>query len=483
MKKNIYLLITALVFNFFAKAQNSIPNGNFENWTSMTFDIPQYYTQCSNYEAFYKCMCAANEVKSTDSYHGGFAVQLTTQLGNGDTNVAYFTNANINGSPNQWTGGIPYTQIPTGIRAYYKCAIPSPDSGLILVNFKKSGVSIGAFPITVYGTHSSYTLLSYTFPVLPMNPDTVQFAAVSSDFKDNIFVIGSMLKIDSVSFTGVTSQPANFNGDFETWTSVTLNRPNNWYLGGGGPNNAIGVLQTTDKYAGTYAAEMQTYLGDRCNGNNNCHSAAQGGSISTGYYPRHCSGLCNQMGGNPFSKQNDTLCFYYKYVPAGGDSAQVDLNFRHLGNNVWNTGAHLGAAAVYQYKEIIFNTMAPIDTVVVSFQSSLGQDTLLSFIGSDLKVDEVHFHSQPLATGIKTFDAAVGIKIFPNPSNDGNFVVSNVNGYDLVRVYNVYGQEVNASIKKENDYAKIHIDIPGAYFVYINSRGKTTTLKVIVGTE
>ncbi len=475
----------ALTFSFFAKAQTGIPNGNFESWTSMTYDIPQYYTQSSDYEAFYKCMCPANEVKSTDFYHGSFAVQVTTQVANGDTNVGYFANANIGGNnPSGWAGGLPYTQKPTGIRGYYKCAIASPDSALIVVNFKKNGISIGTFPFTLYGTHSSYTLFSFPFPILPMNPDTVQFAAIASDFKDNIFIPGSMLLIDSVSFTGVTSQPANFNGDFENWSSVTLNRPNNWYLGGGGPNNAIGVFQTTDKYAGTYAVELKTYLGDRCNGgNNNCHPAAQGGYISTGYYLNNCMGPNCERGGSPFSNQIDTLCFYYKYAPSGVDTGWANMYFKKLGNNVMNYGKLLKTSATYSYVEVPFNTMNPIDTVIVSFQSSLSQDTLLSFIGSDLKIDEAHFKSQPLITGIKTFDVAAGIKLFPNPSNDGNFVVSNVQSYDLVRVYNIYGQEVNASIKKEADYAKIKIETPGAYFVTVNARGKITTLKVIVGKD
>ncbi|HWY33587.1 MAG TPA: hypothetical protein VNX68_03005, partial [Nitrosopumilaceae archaeon] len=108
--RKIYVLIIALSFSSFAKAQNAIPNGNFESWTSMTFDLPQYFVECSNYQAFYQCMCPANEVKTTDSYHNSFAVQLTTQTGPGKSNTGYFVNANTGsgGGPASWTGGVAY---------------------------------------------------------------------------------------------------------------------------------------------------------------------------------------------------------------------------------------------------------------------------------------------------------------------------------------------------------------------------------------
>lgn len=73
-----------------------------------------------------------------------------------------------------------------------------------------------------------------------------------------------------------------------------------------------------------------------------------------------------------------------------------------------------------------------------------------------------------------------GISIFPNPSNDGNFTVTNSGYYDLIRVTNVYGQEVNAEVKKANGTAKVHIATPGAYSIFINSQGITKTLMVIV---
>ncbi len=75
------------------------------------------------------------------------------------------------------------------------------------------------------------------------------------------------------------------------------------------------------------------------------------------------------------------------------------------------------------------------------------------------------------------------IKVYPNPTVDGSFTITHVDYSDLLRVYNVFGQEVNAAITKQNNEARVQINTPGAYFVFINSRGKITNQKVIVGKE
>jgi hypothetical protein len=480
--KKIYSFLAAVALTLGSQAQNSIPNGNFESWTSGTYDLPTGFIS-SNPSTFFRCNTGFNCVKTTDSYHGNFAIKLTTGI-NTDTCFGYAINAaNANGgNPCQWRGGTAFSQIPTGVRGYYKSNVMTGDTAGIVFAFRSGSTCLGTYMLHLYGVHSTYTPFSLTFsPPLSGTPDTMVFAAVSSDVFNKIAINGSMLQLDSISLTGISPQPATFNGDFENWQSVTVNKPNGWYLSS--DDQGDGIYQTTDKYAGTYAAELKTYQGDRGNGGSSNHPVAQGAGISTGYYPNHCGGSCTQLGGHPFNHQIDTLCFYYKYAPSGNDTAEVNLNFKHLGLNTWGTGMPLLAAASYQYKELAFNTMNPIDTAIVSFQSSTWRDSALSFVGGIFKVDEVHFKSQPLTTGIKTFDAAIGVKVFPNPSADGNFVVSNVDHFDLVRVYNVYGQEVNATITKRNGAAQVQIDTPGAYFISVNARGKITTQKIIVGKE
>lgn len=480
MKKIIYSFLMVTVFSLQGQAQSAIPNGNFESWTTGTYDVPQYYMS-SNPETFYYCNSPFNVIKTTDFQNGAFAVQLLTNAGSTDTCFGYIVNSPNpgNGNPCNWSGGTAYNQVPTGIQGYYKNNTMPGDSSGFLVAFRNGTTCLGLYLYKFAGTNSTYTPFSFTFnPPIAGTPDTMVFAAVSSDAFNNVAIPGSMFQLDNVTFTGA-SQPVNFNGDFELWQSVTADKANNWYAGGGGGGQSNGVLKTTDKYAGTYAVELVTHLGD-----NNGVPRASGAFISTGYYLNNCSGPNCQRGGYPFTNQIDTLCFYYKFAPSGSDTANVWINFKNNGNNVWGAGDNIYTpTSVYQYREIPFNTMTPIDSVIVSFQSSAWQDSLLSFIGTNFKVDEAHFKSQPLNTGIQTFDPSIGVKVFPNPSADGKFMISNVEYFDLVRVYNVYGQEVDARITKQNHAAQVQINAPGAYTVFVNSRGKVTTLKVIVGKE
>lgn len=479
MKKNIYLFCIFGLLSLISRGQSAIPNGNFETWNSSAYDTPTGYFG-SNPSTFFRCNSPFNCIKTSDSYHGSFAVQISTNANGTDTCMGYIVNsANPgNGNPCNWAGGLPYNQIPTGIRGYYKSNSVPGDSGGVLIAFKNAGSCLGLYMIKLGGVHNTYTPFQLNFnPPISGTPDTMLFAAVSSDIFNNIQKPGSMLQLDSLSFIGVSQSPS-FNGDFENWQNQIVEKPANWApLFSSDQSNGVG--KTTDKFAGSYAVQMSTFAGD-----NNGVPRANSSGISTGYNLNNCSGPNCLKGGYPFSNQIDTLCFYYKYAPMGNDTAQAFVTFKKNGATVFNSGAFITApAATYTYKEVPFNTGSSIDTVIVSFQSSSWRDTTLNYVGSTLKIDEVHFKSQPLNAGIKVFDPSNGIKIFPNPAVNGSFIISNVEYFDLVRVYDIFGQEVKSSVRKENGIARVQIDTPGAYTVLINAQGKSTLLKVLVGSE
>ncbi len=465
---------------------NSIPNGNCESWTSSTFEIPQNYVLSSNSEALSQ-NAPFNCVKTTDAYHGNYAVQMTTEISaTHDTVFGYFmnTNPNKNGGPSSFTGGFPYSQKPSGMRGYYKSSIALPDSGIVAAFFYKAGVLIGQCGVYISGTHTSYTLFSVTFsPALAQNPDSVIFIAASSNFNNkNLARNGSMLKLDSVSFTGVTSQPALFNGDFETWQSTTLDKPDNWILSGGGNNTTGGVFKTTDAVSSNYAIELKTYLGD-----NNGVPQARGGQISTGWYPNNCNSNCQEQGGYPYAKQIDTLVFSYKYAPMGSDNAQVNLNFKKNGSIITNgnQGINLAASTSYQYKEIPFNLGQVPDSVMVDIQSSLWNDTLLSFVGSDLKIDNIHFKSQTLQlTSIAQINGNDNeIRIFPNPTTGKFHIQGLMVDVQSLEIYNIVGEKVAAftNLKQQiSNEIDLTGSVPGIYFVKIYNGEKICSKKFVI---
>src|ERR1035437_8166838 len=298
MKKFLFLMcIVCCTFTTYGQTP-SIPNGTFEQWTSETSDYPQYYLFTTNPQNFFRYNLTSNVTKTTDAYHGTYAVQLTTNANSTDTAVASFVNTNTTtGQPSTFKGGIAYNQKPTGIRGYYKYNIATADSATILVGFSKAGVNVGTYLLLIGGVHTTYSLFNFTFnPALTVTPDSVIFGAVTAKLANNQphGIAGSTLLLDSISFTGVSSQPALFNGDFESWESQTFNSPNNWYVQNGG-DSGEGLNRTTDAKAGLYAIELKTFLGN----NNSNHPVAQPAQITTGYFPNNCNSGCQETGGFP----------------------------------------------------------------------------------------------------------------------------------------------------------------------------------------
>ncbi len=478
MKKTLLLLLTPILFHFGAIAQ-SIPNGGFENWTGATYNTPNNFIGTSNTQAYFGAGAAFNVVKVADPFHGSYAMQLTTVQGTNNVANAYAVNFNASGgNPASWTGGIPYNQMATGIHGNYKSAIPSGDTAHIIVNFKSGGSSIGFYIFNFYGNHNSYTPFQFNF-TLGGTPDTVMFGAASSDFINNVSMVGSMLQLDSISFTGVASQPAMMNGDFENWTPTTIYSLDNWYQNGGG-NNGSTILQSTDAYAGQYAMELVTYQGDR-----NGHPVAQAASAGTGYYVcPNGGGMCSLHGGYPFANMVDTLAFYYKYAPANpSDSALVNLTYKYNGSQTFGTGKYLFASANYQYVELPINTMTAVDSLVVQFQSSSWQDSSLVFVGSDLKVDDVHLKSSNQAVGI--FKYAINgdmMSIAPNPFTSQTIITfAEEQKNSALKVTDVLGNVVfQTTINSRQFTIDMSSYAKGIYFVNVTNESKSSNKKIVL---
>ncbi len=447
MKKLLLLSVTGCFAA--ALAAQSIPDGGFEFWNTTTWNDPQYYNSSNDKEA--PQGIAAN-VTQTTGFHGLYGVMLKTISSVNGVEGAYFINANVGGNGNGIFGGIPYAQKPTGMRFYYKYTPSGTDTAAVLVIFKKAGSSIDSFLITLPQTVTSYTLRSY-FPShsLTVTPDTVVFGAVSS-----IGILhnngggkkggnpGSTLVIDSVTFTGVSIQPAEMNGDFENWTSNSVLFPPGWII------NYPNAIRTTDAQSGSYALELQTLNNSNGNGNGQ-------GQAGTGFYP-NCSGMCTELGGFPYSLAIDTLEFGYKYSPTAGDTANISLSFKKNGQNIYGTGISIFTTNTsYKNMSLAFNTGNTPDTVMINISSSWhNNDTsntqYTKYAGSVLKIDNMTFASQKKSLGVKNEGDAGAISIYPNPArNQMNVNLTNISdALEKLAVYDLSGRLLSTQIYSGN---------------------------------
>lgn len=481
MKKHL-LLISLVCIAFAAYSQNAVPNGNFESWNEVTYNYPQNYPFNSNYDVLYryKSIMDFNVVKTTDAYHGSNAVQLSTLGSGSETSMAYFINVNPNnGNPATWSGGMAYSQKTTGISGYYKYNVAGSDSALIFVVFSKAGHNIGTYVSTIGGVHNDYVPFNITFsPALAETPDSVIFAATSSNIMlDENGVAGSVLFLDYISFTGVASQPAMLNGDFETWESETLYTADNWISQSGG-DQRDSTNRTSDAYKGDYALELVSFIGEK-----DGDPVARPEQISTGYYPDNCDGNCTELGGYPFANQMDTLAFWYKFFPAADDYAEVSMHFKKNGISMdWRSDT-LAASSEYQYFEIPFMLWQTPDTVILHLQSAQWNDTLLYSAGSKLIIDEVHFKSQPiLYAGLPSFVYKDKFSVYPNPSA-GRFKIRNDAGISQVIVYNMIGKPVFSKINSTRERLN-EVDLSrfqkGIYYIEIYNGTRIHTEKIVI---
>ena len=172
----------------------------------------------------------------------------------------------------------------------------------------------------------------------------------------------------------------------------------------------------------------------------------------------------------------------------GSDNAQVNLTFKKNGSIITNgnQGINLAASTSYQYKEIPFNLGQVPDSVMLDIQSSLWNDTLLSYVGSDLKIDNIHFKSQALSlTGIEQINSNDNdVRIYPNPIN--TFAIIEINpqinleGTEL-RIYDVFGRTIKKIAVTEHRMTFDRNDLPnGIYFYELKNNMMLKTGKIIV---
>ena len=115
--------------------------------------------------------------------------------------------------------------------------------------------------------------------------------------------------------------------------------------------------------------------------------------------------------------------------------------------------------------------------------SSLWSDSLLTFVGSVLKIDEVHFKSHPLGTGISKYDNNNTFNLYPNPTNGKLYIRGLKANIQTLDVYNMLGSKVY-SIANLQHHLLNEIDLSGLpkgiYFINIYDGDTINTKKIVL---
>jgi hypothetical protein len=448
--KKLILTIAAFAFQLSLFAQ-AIPNGGFENWASIAYEEPNLWNTGNSRDIPRLGMPSITKVTGVS----GFALRIQTNVVGVDTSDSYILNTNNPCSdPPNWTGGVPYSQQPTAITGSYRYNLFGNDSALLIVIFRKNGVHIGDNLIMMRGTGTQNTFAPFSFSVTCTGvPDTIIIAASSSNKKSgNGAHNGSFIEFDNLAFAG-TSQPIP-GGDFDNWTSKSYDIPNGWASWGNG------VSKTTSMYTGSYAIRLETILG-MCNGSGNVGSSG----VTTGYV----SNNNGPKGGIPYTSTKDTVCGFYKYAPAGLDTAGIYVSLSKNGVAIGGSFHQLFAAANYTYFEFIIQSGTPPDTIRTDIQSSRWQSTL-SNVGSVLYVDNLYLKSAPM--GIFSPDKMLQNILYPNPVKDVLFVRlgKSINTTANVGVFDATGRKMEISEFASGTNA-VRADVsdlqPGMYYIEI----------------
>lgn len=435
MKKQ--LLAAAFLACAGAVQSQTILNGNFENWSTISFDEPNTWFT-SNREA-----PGFNTITKVTGFAGS-AIKIETKAD--PDNLGDFIGgfiSNTEGDPTEGEGGVPFSQQPTAITGKIMANLVGNDTALLLVVFKKNGAVTSTNIFKLNGKNQT-TFTDFSFPIsLSAAPDSVVIACASSNLISSEGIeVGSSITIDNLAFTGPGVTQTIPNGGFEQWTTTTQNELDGWeYF-----NNTETISRATDKYKGSYALKLET----KDFGGGNVGS----GFISNGYN----SGL-------PYTKTVDTLIGWYKYSTPGNDSGSVGVSLAKNGMGIGGGFVFLTPKTTFTYFEIPIFVMSAPDSLRINIASSSGMNAVA---GSTLIIDEVQLKSAPLNTGLNPFAKLKSFsKAYPNPATN-LLTIQTIETHDLVlTIYDVTGKLVNTASFTKGQNIELNISaLPAGLYTY-----------------
>lgn len=279
------------------------------------------------------------------------------------------------------------------------------------------------------------------------------------------------------------------NSGMETWTNVffTFDEPNGWTTSNQLKlldfNNPVTVYKSTDKYAGSFAARIET----------KAFQTAPADEFDTlGFM---LSGTIDfnrgDFKGFPYSSRPARLSYYMKYAPAIGDTGGVYTQLSKwdaaTGSRIMvATGGTQFTQAVGAYTlretELIYLTSDIPDTALIIFASSDFLNTSPQ-AGSVLFIDQINFMGTATSIG-EDRSTAAAVKAFPNPCTTELYFEAPAQAVKIVAVSILGKESVTIPVKNGNARLETSSLSSGTYFYRVFDKdgaalhtGKFTVVK------
>ncbi len=407
----------ALIIATVALFAQGIPNASFENWSTYSLG---FYPNIYDFNSLQEQGDSLTILRSEDAFSGDYALHLRTILSNdGEDTMAGYAVAGRAGEMGPGGPGFAISEKPDSLILYAKYDIQPGDSAFILVVAYNNSTPVTQDFFFLEGTQATYERVAFALDTSGVRDSMFVGFTSSAILSDGDGIPGSEIWIDSLEFTGSTTQVPN--AGFEEWTEITYTDPDNWesfnrFTVAHGGIQLINMVSGANAYDGNFAVKCEVVT-----------SPSGDGGIDTTRGFLICQEFSDEFGapedniGYAFDLQPEEFHFFYKYSPVGADTAYVDVQFMSNGVSVGRTTS------------VLFNAQASFTEVSVlnlSAQTENGHDSVIIFIypgknpGTELVLDALEFVLPGCSgddTSVFAYDDTIACDEFTIDANVGDF--------------------------------------------------------------
>ena len=462
---------------------NTIPNFDFENWTTTSGAKPA---------GWYNVFGPAVQVNGANG--SSYAVKLqSTGIGIG---------ALLNGLPlntsggnlvnilSSLSGGFAYNARPDTLRGMFEYNILSGDTAYVIIELKSAGSIVARQFMPVYGNSGTgFQLLqfkvNYTAPGMP---DTLILGFIPTDIYANFPQYGSSMTVDNLTFG--SSYPPIPNGNFDSWAPFTFNKLANWtymdMLDFGlytNPDSQC-LNQDTAAWHGNYAIDLSSIIASGVMLKNSA-------IVTTDPYPNE--GPQQQGPDFPLNHTPALLTGYYKFFPQSNDTLSIYCFFYKNGVRVgYATFQTDQPATEYTFFAAHCLNYPGVNAIPDSARIQIWVPSDIGTSARRAVIDYLAFDGYTPATDTITLNIVPtsipsSLNIYPNPAND-HFTVeytSQSGDIDYLKIYDICGKELyETEINSAPGEVTREIDLSefaeGMYLVSIQSGTSIATQKFVI---